>query len=179
MTLRQRYDSIIGYFRDNVPVAESELHFDSPFQLLVAVMLSAQCTDRRVNMVTPALFEAFPDPAALAAASPEEVFGYIRSVTYPNSKAAHLVGMARKLVSDFGGEVPSDIDRLMTLPGVGRKTANVVASITWGEPVIAVDTHVFRVARRLASRTGRTCARWSSTSRRTSPRSCARSPTTG
>ena len=95
MTLRQRYDSIIGYFRDNVPVAESELHFDSPFQLLVAVMLSAQCTDRRVNMVTPALFEAYPDPAALAAASPEEVFGYIRSVTYPNSKAAHLVGMAR------------------------------------------------------------------------------------
>lgn len=155
MTLRQRYDSIIGYFRDNVPVAESELHFDSPFQLLVAVMLSAQCTDRRVNMVTPALFEAFPDPAALAAATPQEVFGYIRSVTYPNSKAAHLVGMARKLVSDFGGEVPSDIDRLMTLPGVGRKTANVVASITWGEPVIAVDTHVFRVARRLGLSDGK------------------------
>ena len=175
MTLRQRYDSIIGYFRDNVPVAESELHFDSPFQLLVAVMLSAQCTDRRVNMVTPALFEAYPDPAALASASPEEVFGYIRSVTYPNSKAAHLVGMARKLVSDFGGEVPSEIDRLMSLPGVGRKTANVVASITWGERTRMCSG--WRAA--WVSLTGRTCARWSSSSRRTSRRSCARSPTTG
>ena len=133
MTLKQRYEGILEYFRTNMPVAESELHFDSPYQLLVAVMLSAQCTDRRVNMVTPALFEAYPDPGALAAASPEEILQYIRSVTYPNSKAAHLAGMARKLVSDFGGEVPRD----------------VVASITWGEPVIAVDTHVFRVARRL------------------------------
>ena len=155
MTLKQRYEGILEYFRTNMPVAESELHFDSPYQLLVAVMLSAQCTDRRVNMVTPALFEAFPDAAALAAASPEEVLEYIRSVTYPNSKAAHLVGMARKLLSDFGGEVPSEVDSLMSLPGVGRKTANVVASITWGEPVIAVDTHVFRVARRLGLSDGK------------------------
>lgn len=155
MTVGERYEKIIGYFRDNVPVAESELNFKSPYQLLVAVMLSAQCTDKRVNMVTPALFEAYPGPAELAAARPEEVLGYIRSVTYPNSKAAHLVGMAQKLISDFGGEVPSEIPQLMSLPGVGRKTANVVASITWGEPVIAVDTHVFRVARRLGLSDGK------------------------
>lgn len=156
MTTAQRYEKTIGYFRDNVPVAESELHFSSPYQLLVAVMLSAQCTDRRVNMVTPALFEAYPGPAELAAARPEDVLGYIKSVTYPNSKAAHLVGMAKKLMSDFGGEVPSEIPQLMSLPGVGRKTANVVASITWGEPVIAVDTHVFRVARRIGLSDGKT-----------------------
>ena len=155
MTVGERYEKIIGYFRDNVPVAESELNFKSPYQLLVAVMLSAQCTDKRVNMVTPALFEAYPGPAELAAARPEEVLGYIRSVTYPNSKAAHLVRMAQKLISDFGGEVPSEIPQLMSLPGVGRKTANVVASITWGEPVIAVDTHVFRVARRLGLSDGK------------------------
>ena len=156
MTLRQRYEAVLGYFRDNVPVAESELHFDSPYQLLVAVMLSAQCTDRRVNLTTPALFAAYPTPEALSQASVEEVFGYIRSVSYPNSKARHLVGMAKKLVSDFEGQVPSDVDALMSLPGVGRKTANVVASITWGEPVIAVDTHVFRVARRLGLSRGTT-----------------------
>lgn len=156
MTTAQRYEKTIGYFRDNVPVAESELHFSSPYQLLVAVMLSAQCTDRRVNMVTPALFEAYPGPAELAAARPEDVLGYIKSVTYPNSKAAHLVGMAKKLMSDFGGEVPSEIPQLMSLPGVGRKTANVVASITWGEPVIAVDTHVFRVAGRIGLSDGKT-----------------------
>ncbi|MBR5725085.1 MAG: endonuclease III [Bacteroidales bacterium] len=156
MTLRQRYEAVLGYFRDNVPVAESELHFDSPYQLLVAVMLSAQCTDRRVNLTTPTLFAAYPTPEALSQASIEEVFGYIRSVSYPNSKARHLVGMAQKLVSDFEGQVPSDVDALMSLPGVGRKTANVVASITWGEPVIAVDTHVFRVARRLGLSRGTT-----------------------
>ena len=122
MTLSKRYDGILGYFRDNVPVAESELHFDSPYQLLVAVMLSAQCTDKRVNMTTPALFSAFPTPAALAEASEEQVFDLIRSISYPNSKSRHLVGMARKLMSDFGGQVPTDIDALMTLPGVGRKT---------------------------------------------------------
>ena len=149
MTLRQRYEGILGYFRDNVPVAESELHFDSPFQLLVAVILSAQCTDKRVNQTTPALYAAYPTPEALAAAAFEDVLALIRSVSYPNSKARHLIGMAQKLLSDFGGQVPADIDALMTLPGVGRKTANVVASITWGEPVIAVDTHVFRVSRRL------------------------------
>ena len=156
MTLRQRYEAVLGYFRDNVPVAESELHFDSPYQWLVAVMLSAQCTDRRVNLTTPALFAAYPTPEALSQASVEDVFGYIRSVSYPNSKARHLVGMAQKLVSDFEGQVPSDVDALMSLPGVGRKTANVVASITWGEPVIAVDTHVFRVARRLGLSRGTT-----------------------
>ena len=145
MTLAQRYASILGYFRDNVPVAESELHFDSPYQLLVATMLSAQCTDKRVNMTTPALFSAYPTPEALAAATEEDVYELIRSISYPNSKARHLVAMARKLTEEFGGKVPSDIDALMTLPGVGRKTANVVASITWGEQVIAVDTHVFRV----------------------------------
>ncbi len=156
MTLRQRYDAVLGYFRSHVPVAESELHFDSPFQLLVAVMLSAQCTDKRVNMTTPALFAAFPSPEALAAASEDEVFALIRSISYPNSKSRHLVGMARRLVADFGGQVPSDIDALMSLPGVGRKTANVVASIVWSEPVIAVDTHVFRVARRLGLSSGTT-----------------------
>ena len=156
MTLKQRYEGILGYFRDNVPVAESELHFDSPWQLLVAVTLSAQCTDKRVNMTTPALFAAYPTPEAMAAASVEDVFSLIRSISYPNSKAAHLVATARKLVDDFDGQVPSDVDALMTLPGVGRKTANVVASITWGEPVIAVDTHVFRVARRLGLSRGTT-----------------------
>lgn len=155
MTTRQRYDKIFGYFRDNVPVASSELHYDSPFQLLVAVMLSAQCTDKRVNMVTPELFRTFPGPAELAAADPDEVFALIRSISYPNSKTRHLIGMAGKIVSDFGGEVPSGIDELMTLPGVGRKTANVVASITWNEPVIAVDTHVFRVSRRLGLSAGK------------------------
>ena len=156
MTLKQRYDAVLGYFRDNVPIAESELHFDSPYQLLVAVILSAQCTDRRVNMTTPALFSAYPTPEALAEASEEDVFELIRSISYPNNKARHLVGMARRLMSDFGGKVPSDIDALMSLPGVGRKTANVVASITWGEPVIAVDTHVFRVSRRLGLSRGTT-----------------------
>ena len=156
MTLKQRYEGILGYFRDNVPIAESELHFGSPYQLLVATMLSAQCTDRRVNMTTPALFSAYPTPQALAEASFEDVLELIRSISYPNSKARHLIGMAQKLVSDFGGEVPSDIDALMSLPGVGRKTANVVASITWKEPVIAVDTNVFRVSRRMGLSRGTT-----------------------
>ena len=156
MTLKQRYDGILGWFRENVPVAESELHFDSPYQLLVAVMLSAQCTDKRVNLTTPALFSAYPTPEALAAAREEDVLALIRSISYPNSKARHLVGMAQKLLADFGGQVPSDIDALMSLPGVGRKTANVVASVTWGEPVIAVDTHVFRVSRRLGLSRGTT-----------------------
>jgi endonuclease-3 len=156
MTLKQRYEGILGYFRENVPVAESELHFDSPFQLLVAVILSAQCTDKRVNVTTPALFAAYPDPETLAAAQFDDVLALIRSISYPNSKARHLIGMAQKLLSDFGGQVPSGIDELMSLPGVGRKTANVVASVTWGEPVIAVDTHVFRVARRLGLSRGTT-----------------------
>ena len=156
MTLKQRYEGILGYFRDNVPIAESELHFASPYQLLVATILSAQCTDKRVNLTTPALFSAYPTPQALAEASFDDVLELIRSISYPNSKARHLIGMAQKLVADFGGEVPSDIDALMTLPGVGRKTANVVASITWRQPVIAVDTHVFRVSRRLGLSRGTT-----------------------
>ena len=156
MNRKNRYYHIINWFRENRPEVESELHFESPFQLLVAVMLSAQCTDKRVNMVTPALFEAFPTPDKLAAASFDEVFPYIRSVSYPNSKCAHLIAAAQKLVADFGGEVPSSVDELMTLPGVGRKTANVVASIVWDEPVIAVDTHVFRVSRRLGLSDGKT-----------------------
>ena len=135
---------------------ETELHFDSAFHLLIAVILSAQCTDRRVNMVVPPLFERFKEPADLAAASFDEVFQYIKSVSYPNSKAKHLIGMAGKLVSDFRGEVPSDIDQLMSLPGVGRKTANVVASIVYDKPVIAVDTHVFRVSHRLGLSDGKT-----------------------
>lgn len=155
MTLRQRYEGILGYFRDNVPVAESELVFNSPYELLVAVMLSAQCTDKRVNMTTPAIFAAYPGPSELAKADFDELFPYIKSISYPNSKTRHLIAMAKMIVSDFGGRVPTDIDSLMRLPGVGRKTANVVASIVWGEPVIAVDTHVFRVSRRLGLSSGK------------------------
>ena len=139
-----------------MPVAESELHFGSPYELIVAVILSAQCTDRRVNLTTPALFEKYPTVYALAEASPSDVFELIRSISYPNSKAEHLCGMARKVVSDFGGEIPSDIDSLVSLPGVGHKTAAVVASIVYNAPVIAVDTHVYRVAHRLGLSSGKT-----------------------
>ena len=139
-----------------MPVAETELSYKDPFGLLVAVILSAQCTDKRVNMVTPALLDRFPTPEALAAATFEELFPYVKSVSYPNSKTRHLIDMASKLVSDFGSEVPSDIDALMTLPGVGRKTANVIASIVYDEPVIAVDTHVFRVSHRIGLSDGKT-----------------------
>ena len=156
MTLKERYAAIVGWFVENRPVAESELHYESPFQLLVAVILSAQCTDKRVNMVTPALFSAYPTPEALATASFDDVYALVRSVSYPNSKTRHLIDMAAKLLSDFGGEVPSDIDALMSLPGVGRKTANVIASIVYDKPVIAVDTHVFRVAHRLGLSRGAT-----------------------
>lgn len=156
MTLAERYSGILDYFIRHEPDARSELHFDSTFQLLVAVMLSAQCTDKRVNLTTPDLFKAYPDPKSLSKAGFDDVLALIKSISYPNSKARHLIAMAGKLVSDFGGEVPSGIDELMTLPGVGRKTANVVASVTWGKPVIAVDTHVFRVARRLGLSKGRT-----------------------
>lgn len=149
MTTKERYGHILDWFSANRPDAASELDFKSPFQLLVAVILSAQCTDKRVNMVTPALFEAFPTPDALASASFETVYGLVKSVSYPNAKARHLIAMAAKLRDDFGSEVPATIEQLETLPGVGRKTANVVASIYFGAPVIAVDTHVFRVSRRL------------------------------
>lgn len=156
MTREQRFESILGYFRQNVPVAESELHYNNAYELLVAVMLSAQCTDRRVNLTTPELFRAYPTVQLLAEASAEDILPYIRSISYPNSKAAHLAGMARKLVSDFNGEVPPDVDSLMSLPGVGRKTANVIAAVIFGEGVVAVDTHVFRVSNRLGLSSGKT-----------------------
>lgn len=130
-------------------IAETELHYDSPFHLLIAVILSAQCTDKRVNMHTPQIFARFPEPSDLAEAGFEEVYELIRSISFPNNKAKHLIGMARKLVTDFGGLVPSETEQLETLPGVGRKTANVIASVIYDKPVIAVDTHVFRVSRRL------------------------------
>lgn len=156
MTKKDRYKGIVAWFEENVPVAETELHYDTPFHLLIAVILSAQCTDKRVNIVTPALFEAYPDPQTLAKASFDEVFPFVRSISYPNNKTSHIIEMARKLVNDFGGVVPSDIDELMSLPGVGRKTANVVASIVYDKPVIAVDTHVSRVSRRLGLSDGKT-----------------------
>ena len=149
MTLRQRYDAIIAYFEEAMPVAETELHYDNEFQLLVAVMLSAQCTDKRVNMVTPALFEAFPTPQAMASANEEAVLSYVKSVSYPNSKAKHLVQTAQQLVERFNGQVPETLEELTSLPGVGRKTANVVMSVVFGKAAMAVDTHVFRVSHRL------------------------------
>ena len=149
MTTKQRYQHIINWFQENMPIAETELHHDNPYQLLVAVILSAQCTDKRVNMITPRLFEAFPTPEVLAVSSSDVVFEYIRSVSYPNNKAKHLVGMAQKLVSDFGSVVPDDVDLLQTMPGVGRKTANVIASVIYDKPAMAVDTHVFRISERM------------------------------
>lgn len=149
MRKKDLYERVIAWFEEAMPVAESELHFDSPFQLLVAVVLSAQCTDKRVNMVTPALFAAYPTPAAMAQATEEEILHYIRSVSYPNSKSRHLKGLAQMLQEEFGGEVPDDIDQLQRLPGVGRKTANVVAAVQFGQAAMPVDTHVFRVANRI------------------------------
>ena len=156
MTRKERFEAIIGWFGENMPVAETELRYGNSFQLLVAVILSAQCTDKRVNMVTPALFAAYPTPESLASADFDELYPYVKSVSYPNSKTRHLIAMAQRLVADFGGEVPSDIDALMSLPGVGRKTANVIASVVYDKPVIAVDTHVFRVAHRLGLSDGKT-----------------------
>ena len=149
MTIKQRYEGVIAYFQQAMPVAESELNYRNPFELLVAVILSAQCTDKRVNLTTPALFEAYPTPEAMAQASEDEIFTYIRSISYPNNKARHLAGMARMLVEEFGGEVPSDLKQLQRLPGVGRKTANVVGAVVWQKEVMPVDTHVFRVAARI------------------------------
>ena len=149
MTTRQRYEYVIRWFEQNMPVAESELRFKNNYELLVAVMLSAQCTDKRVNLVTHALFKAFPDADSLSQATAEEVLRYIHSVSYPNSKARHLIGMAQMLMSDFDGIVPSDVDELMRLPGVGRKTANVIAAVAFSQPKMAVDTHIFRVAERI------------------------------
>ena len=149
MTTKQRFENILSWFEANMPVAESELVFASPFQCLVAVMLSAQCTDKRVNMVTPALFAAYPTPESLAAATSDEIFEYVKSVSYPRSKAEHLVAMAQRLVEAYNGIVPDNIDDLQTLQGVGRKTANVVCAVIWNQPTMAVDTHIFRVSERL------------------------------
>ncbi len=149
MTTKQRYEEIIHWFQENMPVAETELHYNNPFQLLIAVILSAQCTDKRVNMTTPKLFSDFPTPESLAVASSDLILSYIKSISYPNNKAKHLVGMAQKLLTDFNGVVPEDIDDLQKLPGVGRKTANVIASVVYNKPAMAVDTHVFRISERL------------------------------
>lgn len=149
MTIKQRYEGIIAYFQQAMPVAESELTYSNPFELLVAVILSAQCTDKRVNLTTPALFAAYPTAQAMAEATAEDIFPYIRSISYPNNKAKHLAGMARMLVKEFGGEVPSDLKELQRLPGVGRKTANVIGAVIWQKEVMPVDTHVFRVAARI------------------------------
>lgn len=149
MTKKERYERFIAYFKEAMPEANTELHYKNPFQLLCAVILSAQCTDKRVNMVTPALFEAFPTPQAMAAASLEDVLYYVKSVSYPNSKALHLVEMAKLLVERHGGEVPGDFDALVALPGVGRKTANVMLSVAFDQATMAVDTHVFRVSHRI------------------------------
>jgi len=156
MTKKERFKKVIAYFSEHQPVAETELHYKNPYQLMVAVILSAQCTDKRVNMVTPALFKAFPTPEIMAAASSDEVFQYIKSISYPNNKAKHLVGMAKMLMDDFNGVIPSDVDDLQKLPGVGRKTANVIASVVYKKPTLAVDTHVFRVAARIGLTTNST-----------------------
>ncbi len=154
MTLRERFDTAIRIFEKEMPVAETELQYDTPFHLLLAVILSAQCTDKRVNMVAPALFRAYPTPDTLAKATPEEVFQFIKSVSYPNNKAKLLVGAAKSLVELFNGEIPSDIDSLMKLPGVGRKTANVMLAVVFNKAAMAVDTHVFRVSERIGFTTG-------------------------
>lgn len=149
MTTKQRFEHIIAWFEDHMPVAESELVFANPFQCLVAVMLSAQCTDKRVNMVTPALFAAYPTPEMMAKTTSDEVFEYVKSVSYPRSKSEHLVEMAKRLTEVYDGVVPDNIEDLQTLQGVGRKTANVVCAVIWNQPTMAVDTHIFRVSERL------------------------------
>jgi endonuclease III len=155
MTTSERYSNILNWFSENVPIAKSELQYDTPFQLLIAVILSAQCTDKRVNIVTPPLFKKYSTPDKLAAATFDEVIEMIKSISFPNNKAKHLIGMAKKLSSDFSSTVPSDVEMLQTLPGVGRKTANVIASVIYNKPVIAVDTHVFRISKRLGLSNGK------------------------
>lgn len=156
MKAKELFHRVTEWFSANMEVAETELHYDSPFHLLIAVILSAQCTDKRVNMHTPVIFKRFPQPEDLAEASFEEVYELIKSISFPNNKAKHLIGMAAKLVSDFNSVVPSEVEQLETLPGVGRKTANVIASVIYDKPVIAVDTHVFRVSRRIGLSDGTT-----------------------
>lgn len=155
MNKKERFSAVLQWFEQNMPVAETELNYSNPFQLLVAVILSAQCTDKRVNIVTPHLFEKYPDSFAMASATPEEIFSVIRSISYPNSKSKHLF-LAAKMVSEvYGGEIPDSVDELQKIPGVGRKTANVIASVIYDMPVIAVDTHVFRISRRLGLSTAK------------------------
>lgn len=149
MKKKERFEHIINYFKTNQPIAETELHYENPFQLLIAVILSAQCTDKRINLVTPELFKAFPYPKNLAEAEFDEVFYYIKSVSYPSNKSKHLIGMAQMLVKDFKNKIPETTENLMKLPGVGRKTANVITSVVFNQPSMAVDTHVFRVSNRL------------------------------
>ena len=154
MRKKDLFDFIIRYFQKEMPIAETELEYQNPFELIVAVILSAQCTDKRVNQITPELIKRFPNPEKMASADPAEVFDYIKSCSYPNNKAKHLVGMAQKLIELFEGRIPEDIDDLQKLPGVGRKTANVIASVVFNKPAMAVDTHVFRVAARIGLSTG-------------------------
>lgn len=149
MTRKERFKAVLDYFQRNVPVAETELVYDNPFQLLVAVILSAQCTDKRVNMTTPAIFEKYPDPVSMAKATFEELFPLIKSISYPNNKTKHLIGMANMLLNEFNGGVPMTVEELVKLPGVGRKTANVITSVVDRQPNMAVDTHVFRVSARI------------------------------
>ena len=149
MTRKERFEKIIDYFKEHQPFAETELHYTTPYELLVAVILSAQCTDKRVNVITVPFFEQYPDAEALSKAEVSDIFELIKSCSYPNNKAKHLLGMAKMLVSEFDGKVPSDVQTLQKLPGVGRKTANVIASVIFNKPAMAVDTHVFRVAKRL------------------------------
>ena len=149
MRTKERFEKVLAWFEENMPIAETELDYNDPYELLVAVILSAQCTDKRVNQITPALFEKFPTAELLAEASFEDVFEYIRSCSYPNNKAKHLVGMAKMLTEDFNGVVPSDVDELQKMPGVGRKTANVIAAVVYDKPTMAVDTHVFRISDRI------------------------------
>ncbi len=149
MQKKKLFEKVIHYFQEAMPVAETELEYENPFHLIVAVILSAQCTDKRVNQITPELLRRFPTPLKMAEAEPEDVFEFIKSCSYPNNKSKHLVGMARKLVELFEGQVPDDVDDLQKLPGVGRKTANVIVSVIYNKPALAVDTHVFRVAARI------------------------------
>jgi endonuclease-3 len=149
MTKKEKYQFVINYFVQNNPDAKTELIYDNPYQLLVAVILSAQCTDKRVNMTTPAVFESYPDIESLSEATPEALFPLIKSISYPNNKTNHLIGMAKKVMKDYGGKIPMTVDELMSLPGVGRKTANVITSVIDNQPNMAVDTHVFRVANRI------------------------------
>lgn len=149
MTRKDRYHFVIDYFEKNMPVAETELEFHDPFQLLVAVILSAQCTDKRVNLTTPAIFKKYPDAPSMSKASFDELFPLIKSISYPNNKTRHLIGMARKVMEQFNGEIPMTVDELIQLPGVGRKTANVITSVIDHQPNMAVDTHVFRISKRI------------------------------